>query len=63
MVAGLTLNYNSGAVEGTVNCIKQLKAAMTDARNPTFCASADTPGLNIAPDSETTRPSPVKPAT
>jgi transposase len=28
VVAGLTLRYNSGAVEGTVNRIKQLKAAM-----------------------------------
>ena len=27
VVAGLTLPYNSGAVEGTVNRIKQLKAA------------------------------------
>ena len=26
--AGLTLDYNSGAVEGTVNRVKQLKAAM-----------------------------------
>lgn len=28
VVAGLTLEHNSGAVEGTVNRIKQLKAAM-----------------------------------
>jgi hypothetical protein len=28
VVAGLTLRYNSGAVEGTVNRIKQLKMAM-----------------------------------
>ena len=28
VVAGLTLEYNSGAVEGTVNRIKQIKAAM-----------------------------------
>ena len=28
VVAGLTLKDNSGAVEGTVNRIKQLKAAM-----------------------------------
>ena len=34
MVAGLTLNYNSGAVEGTVNCIKRLKAAMYGRAKP-----------------------------
>jgi hypothetical protein len=34
VVAGLTLNYNSGAVEGTVNCIKQLKAAMYGRAKP-----------------------------
>ena len=28
VVAGLTLDYNSGAVEGTMNRVKQLKAAM-----------------------------------
>ena len=28
VAAGLTLHYSSGAVEGTVNRIKQLKAAM-----------------------------------
>lgn len=28
VVAGLTLPYNSGAVEGTVNRLKQLKATM-----------------------------------
>jgi len=28
VVAGLTLQYNSGAVEGTVNRIKQLKMAI-----------------------------------
>ncbi|HEY5114483.1 MAG TPA: hypothetical protein VIJ00_03055 [Nakamurella sp.] len=28
VVAGLTMGYNSGVVEGTVNRIKQLKAAM-----------------------------------
>jgi transposase len=28
VVAGLTLPYNSGAVEGTVNRMKQLKAVM-----------------------------------
>jgi hypothetical protein len=39
VVVGLTLDYNSGAVEGTVNRIKQLKAAMTDARNLTSCES------------------------
>ena len=39
MVAGLTLDYNSGAVEGTVNRIKQLKTAMYGRANPTFCAS------------------------
>jgi len=39
VVAGLTLDYNSGAVEGTVNRIKQLKTAMYGRANPTFCAS------------------------
>ena len=34
MVAGLTLDYNSGAVEGTVNRIKQLKAAMYGRAKP-----------------------------
>jgi transposase len=34
VVAGLTLDYNSGAVEGTVNRIKQLKAAMYGRANP-----------------------------
>jgi transposase len=34
VVAGLTLQYNSGAVEGTVNRIKQLKAAMYGRANP-----------------------------
>ena len=33
-VAGLTLKYNSGAVEGTVNRIKQLKAAMYGRAKP-----------------------------
>jgi hypothetical protein len=33
-VAGLTLEYNSGAVEGTVNRIKQLKTAMYGRANP-----------------------------
>ena len=31
---GLTLPYNSGAVEGTVNRIKQLKAAMYGRAKP-----------------------------
>ena len=34
VVAGLTLEYNSGAVEGTVNRIKQLKTAMYGRANP-----------------------------
>jgi len=34
VVAGLTLQYNSGAVEGTVNRIKQLKAAMYGRAKP-----------------------------
>lgn len=34
VVAGLTLPYNSGAVEGTVNRIKQLKAAMYGGAKP-----------------------------
>ena len=34
MVAGLTLDYNSGAVEGTVNRIKQLKTAMYGRAKP-----------------------------
>jgi transposase len=33
-VAGLSLHYNSGAVEGTVNRIKQLKAAMYGRAKP-----------------------------
>jgi hypothetical protein len=33
-VAGLTMDYNSGAVEGTVNRIKQLKAAMYGRAKP-----------------------------
>ena len=31
---GLTLEYNSGAVEGTVNRIKQLKSAMYGRAKP-----------------------------
>ena len=34
MLAGLTMGYNSGAVEGTVNRIKQLKAAMYGRAKP-----------------------------
>ena len=34
VIAGLTLDYNSGAVEGTVNRIKQLKTAMYGRANP-----------------------------
>jgi len=34
VVAGLTLKYNSGAVEGTVNRVKQLKAAMYGRAKP-----------------------------
>jgi len=34
VVAGLTLNYNSGAVEGAVNRVKQLKAAMYGRAKP-----------------------------
>jgi transposase len=34
VVAGLTLKYNSGAVESTVNRIKQLKAAMYGRAKP-----------------------------
>ena len=34
VVAGLTLEYNSGAVEGTVNRVKQLKAAMYGRARP-----------------------------
>jgi len=34
VVAGLTLEYNSGAVEGTVNRIKQLKTAMYGRAKP-----------------------------
>ena len=33
-IAGLTMGYNSGAVEGTVNRIKQLKAAMYGRAKP-----------------------------
>ena len=40
VVAGLTLDYNSGAVEGTVNRIKQIKAAMYGRAKPTFSASS-----------------------
>ena len=36
VVAGLTLKYNSGAVEGTVNRIKQLKAAKYGRAKPDF---------------------------
>ena len=62
VVAGLTLQYNSGAVEGTVNRIKQLKTAMYGRAKPDLLRKR-TPGLNTAPDSETTRPPPVKHAT
>ncbi len=34
VVAGLTLEHNSGAVEGTVNRIKQIKAAMYGRAKP-----------------------------
>jgi transposase len=34
VVAGLTMRHNSGAVEGTVNRIKQLKAAMYGRAKP-----------------------------
>ena len=34
VVAGLTLHYNSCAVEGTVNRVKQLKAAMYGRAKP-----------------------------
>ena len=34
VVAGLTLEYSSGAVEGTVNRVKQLKAAMYSRAKP-----------------------------
>jgi len=34
VVAGLTMGYDSGAVEGTVNRIKQLKAAMCGRAEP-----------------------------
>ena len=34
------MKYNSGAVEGTVNRIKQLKAAMYGRAKPTFSASS-----------------------
>ena len=34
VVAGLTLHYNSGTVEGTVNRVKQLKAAMYGRAKP-----------------------------
>jgi len=34
VVAGLTMGCNSGAVEGTVNRIKQLKAAMIGRAKP-----------------------------
>ena len=34
VVAGLTMHYNSGAVEGTVNRIKQLKAAIYGRAKP-----------------------------
>ena len=39
VVAGLTLEYNSGAVEGTVNRINNSKRRCTDARTPTSCAN------------------------
>jgi transposase len=34
VVAGLTLQYNSGAVEGTVNRIKQIKTSMYGRAKP-----------------------------
>ena len=34
VVAGLTLEYNPGAVEGTVNRIKQIKSAMYGRATP-----------------------------
>ena len=34
VIAGLTLDYNSGAVEGTVNRITQLKTAMYGRAKP-----------------------------
>jgi transposase len=40
VVAGLTLKYNSGAVEGTVNRINNSRWRCMDARNPTSCASS-----------------------
>jgi hypothetical protein len=40
VVAGLTLKYNSGAVEGTVNRIEQLRAAIYGPAKPDLCASS-----------------------
>ena len=40
VVAGLTLKYNSGAVEGTSTASSSSKRRCTDERNPIFCASA-----------------------
>jgi len=48
VVAGLTLDHNSGAVEGTVYRIKQLKAAHVRTRETRPPPKADTPGLNTA---------------
>ena len=39
VVPGLTLDYNSGAVQGTVNRIKQLKAAMYGRAKPDLLRS------------------------
>jgi hypothetical protein len=47
VVAGLTLKYNSGAVEGTVNRIKQ-QGGDVRTRETRPSAQAHTPGLNTA---------------
>jgi hypothetical protein len=47
VVAGLTMGYNSGAVEGTANRLKQLKAAMYT-RETRPAPQTDPPGLKTA---------------
>jgi len=42
MVAGPTMSFNSGAVEGIVNRVKQLKAAMCGRAKPDLLRQADT---------------------
>ena len=55
VVAGLTLDYNSGAVEGTVNRIKQIKGGDVRTRETRPSPQTHTPGLNTAPGAGTLR--------